>query len=211
MTVVFLVNGSSSPYNKPGDWNDAGHQIELVGCGGRAGAASPAPLAVAVVAAAAVPIPSWTIHPVRCRARRRSMSASIRPSAANGTAEATKWGSASNSVVTNSYYVQAGLAGTGTAQGIRGQATTVLNGTPPTPVYTKTVGRDGGNGGQASSTVSSAVARVVVVPVVRRPPVAVVAPAAVRQVTAAVAVVRVTTEATASHRALRPEAMAALA
>ncbi len=40
MTTVFLVNGSTSPYNKPSDWNDAGHQIELVGCGGTSGASS---------------------------------------------------------------------------------------------------------------------------------------------------------------------------
>ena len=40
MTVVLLTSASTSPWTRPGDWTDAGHTVNLVGCGGRGGPAT---------------------------------------------------------------------------------------------------------------------------------------------------------------------------
>src|SRR5262245_9757170 len=37
MTQVFLVNGSSSPWTVPSDWDNAANTVELQGCGGNGG------------------------------------------------------------------------------------------------------------------------------------------------------------------------------
>src|SRR5262245_34636748 len=39
MTVVFLTSGSTSPWDRPSNWDDAGHTVNLVGAGGRGGPA----------------------------------------------------------------------------------------------------------------------------------------------------------------------------
>jgi hypothetical protein len=34
MTTVFITSAATSPWSLPGDWVNAGHQVELIGCGG---------------------------------------------------------------------------------------------------------------------------------------------------------------------------------
>src|SRR6516225_824156 len=40
MTVIFLTSASTSPWTRVADWSDSGHTVEIVGCGGKSGAAA---------------------------------------------------------------------------------------------------------------------------------------------------------------------------
>ena len=151
MTVVFLTSASTSPWSKPGDWADAGHQIELVGCGGISGAGSTGTSGRGGGGGGGG---AYTELDYSSGALSATTAFYVGINTALTTnVVSTKWGSSSAAALTNSYYAENGRAGSTVTAGAGGSGTTVSNGTPPTPVYTKTVGRNGGSGGAAAAVI----------------------------------------------------------
>src|SRR6516164_5393226 len=144
MTVVFLTSASVSPWGLPGDWTNAGHQIEIVGCGGQAGAATSGTGgdggggggggAYTKLVSPSGSLGSTT--PFQVVANNTST--------ANGTGSASIWEA---TAVSNSYYAEAGLAGSANTGGVGGVSNT--NGSPSPVTYTRT-GNSGGTGGGTS-------------------------------------------------------------
>src|SRR5580765_3461722 len=129
MTTIFLTSASTSPLTKPVDWSDAGHTVELVGTGGTSGASSTGTSGRGGGGGGGGAYVELDYSSGALSATTAFFVGINSATSANGTAIATKWGSASNTVVTNSYYAEAGRAGSTTNQGVRGQATTTVNGT----------------------------------------------------------------------------------
>lgn len=158
MTVVFLDNGSTSPWSRPGDWSDAGHTVNLLGCGGSGGTAP-----TTGTAARSGPGAGGGAHVLLTRTAgalgatvpflitNNNTSTTVRT-----TGVATCWGSAT---FANCRYAESGesggVGGTDTAGGLGGSATTTSTGSPSLPTYTASQNFSGGPGGAVAAVVSS--------------------------------------------------------
>ena len=156
MTVVFLTNASTSPWTRPGNWTDAGHTLNMVGCGGQGG---PTLTGTGYRSGSGGGGGGHALFTYSSGALAATVDffVGINNTTTGRTASATKWGSASSTVVTNAYYIECGAVGINAgAGGGAGIGTTTINGTPTTPVYTRTQNNSGGPGGATAAVLGSA-------------------------------------------------------
>lgn len=144
MTVVFLTSASSSPWDRPGDFTDAGHTVEMVGCGGNGGAGgrganTPASRGGSGGGYLGLSNPSGTLGATTPFAVKASNATNL-----DFDTNATFW---EGTTTTNTYEAECGSAGTATVGNslISGGAG-VTNGSPSPVTYGTTTPFTGGNG-----------------------------------------------------------------
>jgi len=149
MTTVFLTSASSSPWPRPGDWSDAGHQIELGGCGGKGGPGLSITTDGFYAAGAGGGGGAYSKLTFSSGSLGSTTSFAIAAqniSSGDQDTTATYWEGTTN---TNSYESQSGFAGT--AGSVAGPTSSgVTNGTPSPVTYTR-ASNNGGVGGDGSS------------------------------------------------------------
>lgn len=150
MSVVFLTSASVSPWSLPGDWQDAGHTVELVGAGGQGfqsttgtsyvGGSGGAGGGYTKLSASAA---NWTTS--------IAFAVSAQSTSATRTTNATYWENTTN---TNSYYAEAGAgaaaAGASNAAQTGGSGNQVAG--TPSVTYSTRSGNNGGGSGALATT-----------------------------------------------------------
>src|SRR6266567_9109364 len=119
MTQIIKTSADASPFNKPGDWTDAGHTVELVGCGGSGAAGTRGTGGVGGAGAGGGAYVKLTFSsgaigattPYQILGTNTNVTSGARDS--NGTI----WEGTTN---VNSYWIQSGSAGNGTTAGVQG-------------------------------------------------------------------------------------------
>ena len=148
MTVVFITSSGTSPWNKPGDWTDAGHTVELVGCGGQSGAGSTGTSGRGGGGGAGG---GYTLLTYSSGAMGSSTPFACKSNATAGSGSASFTTFWEDTGATNAYEGQNGGQGSTTSAGSGGQGNITV-GTPSPITYTSS-GHNGSNGGAASTTV----------------------------------------------------------
>lgn len=147
MTEVFLVNANASPWNRPGDWVDAGHTVELIGCGGNGGAGKQGvgPFGGSGGGGGGYYGLVYSSGTLGATTPFAVAAAGAATSTSSKDTGATFWEATGT---TNSYEAQAGLAGQ-VGGGFTASGSGVTNGTPSPVLYTATA-KAGGSAGAAN-------------------------------------------------------------
>src|SRR5689334_13646737 len=128
MTQVFLTSASTSPWNRPVDWTDAGHQVELVGCGGNGGAGGTGVSGKGGSGGSAGAYSALTSPSGNLGSTTSFAIAASNSSTASKDTNATFW---EGTTTTNTYESQCGFAGASNGgAGAASDAGGVTNGTP---------------------------------------------------------------------------------
>jgi hypothetical protein len=127
MTVV-LITTATSPWNRPGDWTDAGHKVELLGCGGNGGLGNTGASNLGGAGGAGGGYYGLVYSSGALGATTAFEVNTSNSSTTDADTNATNWEATTNA---NSYEAKCGLAGVAAAGGT-GAAT---GGSGGTPVY----------------------------------------------------------------------------